>query len=193
MVVTDDAGVRRPDAGVRGPGARHLTLASLPDSASAPSPRLCLLQREEGESYGFRLRVERGRLGHIIRQVASGGAAERGGLRDGDRVLEVNDRYVDDLPHPEVGAPLHRGNCRGVFWTFSVSVPPGGSEDKVQWKPAVFTGPGWGSLRAGLLPRSRPPKRCQSEQGPRLQTTPALPHHQRSRLRPGHQLHTGGG
>ncbi|CAF98547.1 unnamed protein product, partial [Tetraodon nigroviridis] len=75
-------------------------------SASAPSPRLCLLQREEGESYGFRLRVERGRLGHIIRQVASGGAADAVGLRDGDRLLEVNDRYVDDLPHPEVARKI---------------------------------------------------------------------------------------
>lgn len=82
----------------------YLTLLSLSDSVSAPSPRLCVLIREEGESYGFHLRVEGGRLGHIIRYVASGGAAERGGLRDGDRLLEVNNCYVNDLPHSEVGA-----------------------------------------------------------------------------------------
>ncbi|XP_029704412.1 NHERF family PDZ scaffold protein 4b isoform X2 [Takifugu rubripes] len=77
------------------------------DADSAPSPRLCLLNREDdGESYGFRLRVERGRLGHIIRSVAPGGAAAHGGLRDGDRLLEVNDCYVNDLPHPEVAQKI---------------------------------------------------------------------------------------
>lgn len=103
MVITDDAGTLLPDARwVHQTGS--LRLPSLSDSVAAPSPRLCVLTREEGESYGFRLRLERGRLGHIIRHVVSGGAAERGGLRDGDRLLEVNHCYVNDLPHPEVGA-----------------------------------------------------------------------------------------
>lgn len=69
---------------------------------STPSPRLCVLKREEGESYGFHLRVEKGRQGHIIRNVVSGGVASRSGLQDGDRLLEVNNSYVDDVPHPEV-------------------------------------------------------------------------------------------
>lgn len=73
-------------------------------SESKPSPRLCILKREEGESYGFHLRVEKRRQGHIIRNVASGGVAGRCGLRDGDRLLEVNNCYVGDLPHPEVKA-----------------------------------------------------------------------------------------
>ncbi|XP_060911898.1 NHERF family PDZ scaffold protein 4b [Labrus mixtus] len=76
------------------------------DSVSAPSPRLCVLKREEGETYGFHLRVEGGREGHIIRNVVSGGVAERSGLRDGDRLLEVNNCYVDDVPHPEVAAKI---------------------------------------------------------------------------------------
>lgn len=80
------------------------TFLSLPgsDSVSTPSPRLCVLKREEWESYGFHLRVERGRQGHIIKNVASGGVAGRSGLQDGDRLLEVNNCYVDDVPHPEV-------------------------------------------------------------------------------------------
>lgn len=69
---------------------------------STPSPRLCVLNREEEESFGFNLRVERGRHGHIIRSVVSGGVAGRSGLQDGDRLLEVNNCYVDDIPHPEV-------------------------------------------------------------------------------------------
>ncbi|XP_042355971.1 PDZ domain containing 3b isoform X2 [Plectropomus leopardus] len=72
------------------------------DSVSTPSPRLCALKREEGESYGFHLRVERGCQGHIIRNVVSGGVGACSGLQDGDRLLEVNNCYVDDIPHPEV-------------------------------------------------------------------------------------------
>lgn len=74
------------------------------DSEPAVDPRLCILKREEGETYGFHLRVEKGHQGHIIRNVVSGGVGERCGLRDGDRLLEVNNCYVDDLPHPEVKA-----------------------------------------------------------------------------------------
>ncbi|XP_022601728.1 Na(+)/H(+) exchange regulatory cofactor NHE-RF4-like [Seriola dumerili] len=76
------------------------------DSMPTPSPRLCVLKREEGESYGFHLRVERGRQGHIIRKVVSGGVAGCSGLQDGDRLLEVNNCYVDDVPHPEVARKI---------------------------------------------------------------------------------------
>ncbi|XP_077448735.1 NHERF family PDZ scaffold protein 4b isoform X2 [Stigmatopora argus] len=69
---------------------------------STPTPRLCVLKKEEGESYGFHLRVEWVQRGHIIRKVASGAIAWRCGLQDGDRLLEVNNAFVDDAPHQEV-------------------------------------------------------------------------------------------
>uniref|UniRef100_A0A8C2ZYZ8 NHERF family PDZ scaffold protein 4b n=1 Tax=Cyclopterus lumpus TaxID=8103 RepID=A0A8C2ZYZ8_CYCLU len=72
------------------------------DSVWTLSPRLCVLKKEEGESYGFHLRVEKGRQGHIIRNVVSGGVAECSGLQDGDRLLEVNNCHVDDVPHHEI-------------------------------------------------------------------------------------------
>ena len=82
---------------------------------STSSPRLCVLKREEGESYGFHLRLERGREGHIIRNVVSGGVADRSGLQDGDRLLEVNNCFVDDVPHPEVrGASPHDQTDRSL-------------------------------------------------------------------------------
>uniref|UniRef100_A0A3B4ZIJ8 Na(+)/H(+) exchange regulatory cofactor NHE-RF3-like n=1 Tax=Stegastes partitus TaxID=144197 RepID=A0A3B4ZIJ8_9TELE len=77
-----------------------------PDSVSTPTPRLCVLKREEGESYGFHLRVEQDCQGHIIRNVVSGGVAERHGLRDGDKLLEVNDSFIDDAPHSEVARKI---------------------------------------------------------------------------------------
>jgi hypothetical protein len=61
-----------------------------------------VLRREEGETFGFRLRVERGRQGHIIRQLNSLGVAERSGLKDGDHLLEVNEKFVDNVEHMEV-------------------------------------------------------------------------------------------
>ncbi|XP_068577500.1 NHERF family PDZ scaffold protein 4b isoform X2 [Cebidichthys violaceus] len=76
------------------------------DSVWTLSPRLCVLQQEEGESYGFHLRVETGRQGHIIRNVVSGGVGGRSGLQDGDRLLEVNNCYVDDVSHPEVARKI---------------------------------------------------------------------------------------
>uniref|UniRef100_A0A3Q3W6Q2 PDZ domain-containing protein n=1 Tax=Mola mola TaxID=94237 RepID=A0A3Q3W6Q2_MOLML len=74
---------------------------------SAPSPRLCVLKREDRESYGFQLREEKDRKGHIIRNVVPAGVAERSGLQDGDRLLEVNNCYVDDVPHSEVARKIN--------------------------------------------------------------------------------------
>lgn len=68
-------------------------------------PHLCVLKREEGENFGFHLRLEKGLPGHVIRQVEILGAAEKSGLRDGDRLLEVNEKFVDDVDHTEVRGP----------------------------------------------------------------------------------------
>ncbi|XP_076867912.1 NHERF family PDZ scaffold protein 4b isoform X2 [Brachyhypopomus gauderio] len=69
---------------------------------AGPSPRLCVLKKDHGEHFGFHLRVERGRPGHVIRHVELWGVAGRSGLRDGDRLLEVNELFVDDMEHMEV-------------------------------------------------------------------------------------------
>ncbi|KAL0993776.1 hypothetical protein UPYG_G00113800 [Umbra pygmaea] len=72
------------------------------DPVSVLTPRLCILKREEGESFGFRLRVERGCHGHVIRQVTASGVADCSGLKDGDRLLEVNESFVVDFTHLEL-------------------------------------------------------------------------------------------
>ncbi|XP_026869203.2 Na(+)/H(+) exchange regulatory cofactor NHE-RF3 [Electrophorus electricus] len=65
-------------------------------------PRLCLLKREEGEGFGFYLREDQGCRGHVVQQVTPWSAAQRSGLRDGDRILEVNEHFVDNQEHSEV-------------------------------------------------------------------------------------------
>lgn len=64
--------------------------------------RLCLLKREESQGFGFYLRKQSGCRGHIVQQVAPWSAAERSGLRDGDRILEVNEDFVDNQEYAKV-------------------------------------------------------------------------------------------
>lgn len=104
MVITDDAGIFQANFFCLSDHEETLLreFLSYSESVSAPSPRLCVLKREEGESYGFHLRVEKGHHGHIIRNVVSGGVAACSGLHDGDRLLEVNNYFVDVVSHFEV-------------------------------------------------------------------------------------------
>uniref|UniRef100_A0A8D2L6M5 PDZ domain containing 1 n=1 Tax=Varanus komodoensis TaxID=61221 RepID=A0A8D2L6M5_VARKO len=65
-------------------------------------PRECKLTKKEKESYGFCLRIEKFKSGHLIRNVEKGGPAEKAGLKDGDRVLRVNGIFVDNEEHAKV-------------------------------------------------------------------------------------------
>ncbi|KAK7173138.1 hypothetical protein R3I93_003071 [Phoxinus phoxinus] len=85
------------------------------ENVSNPTPRVCVLRREEGETFGFRLRVERGRQGHIIRQLNSLGVAERSGLKDGDHLLEVNEKFVDNVEHMEVARMIQVSGSQFCF------------------------------------------------------------------------------
>ncbi|KAJ7320437.1 hypothetical protein JRQ81_019948 [Phrynocephalus forsythii] len=64
--------------------------------------RECKLSRKDGEKYGFCLRVEKFKAGHIIRKVEKDSPAEKAGLKDGDRVLWVNGIFVDKEDHGKV-------------------------------------------------------------------------------------------
>uniref|UniRef100_A0A8C7ZTZ9 PDZ domain-containing protein n=1 Tax=Oryzias sinensis TaxID=183150 RepID=A0A8C7ZTZ9_9TELE len=66
-------------------------------------PHLYVLRREGDEGFGFDLPTGTEKHnGHVIRNVTAGGAAQRSGLKDGDRILEVNNCYVDSLLCSEV-------------------------------------------------------------------------------------------
>lgn len=75
-------------------------MSSVPDVR----PRLCALKREQGQCFGFYLSNDAGCRGHVVRQVETWSSAERGGLREGDRVLEVNEDFVVDKDHLTVRA-----------------------------------------------------------------------------------------
>uniref|UniRef100_A0A674HEP8 NHERF family PDZ scaffold protein 4 n=1 Tax=Taeniopygia guttata TaxID=59729 RepID=A0A674HEP8_TAEGU len=54
------------------------------------------------ETFGFCLHEELCCQGHVIRQLELGGVAQRRGLQDGDRLLQVNGHFVDHMDHLRV-------------------------------------------------------------------------------------------
>nr|XP_001088569.2 Na(+)/H(+) exchange regulatory cofactor NHE-RF3 [Macaca mulatta]XP_005542184.1 PREDICTED: Na(+)/H(+) exchange regulatory cofactor NHE-RF3 [Macaca fascicularis]XP_015005775.1 Na(+)/H(+) exchange regulatory cofactor NHE-RF3 [Macaca mulatta]XP_015005786.1 Na(+)/H(+) exchange regulatory cofactor NHE-RF3 [Macaca mulatta]XP_028703132.1 Na(+)/H(+) exchange regulatory cofactor NHE-RF3 [Macaca mulatta]XP_028703135.1 Na(+)/H(+) exchange regulatory cofactor NHE-RF3 [Macaca mulatta] len=66
------------------------------------NPRECKLSKQEGQNYGFFLRIEKDTEGHLVRVVEKGSPAEKAGLQDGDRVLRINGVFVDKEEHTQV-------------------------------------------------------------------------------------------
>ncbi|KAM6970612.1 NHERF family PDZ scaffold protein 4b [Aplochiton taeniatus] len=98
-----------PKEGIDNPA---MIISDDPDYVSTPMLRPCVLKADEDGSFGFHLRIERGCQGHVIRNVVALGPAERSSLRDGDRLLEVNETFVDDVSHPEVARHIRRSGAQ---------------------------------------------------------------------------------
>uniref|UniRef100_A0A670Y719 PDZ domain containing 1 n=1 Tax=Pseudonaja textilis TaxID=8673 RepID=A0A670Y719_PSETE len=75
----------------------------------------CTLVKEEGESYGFCLRIERFKTGHLIRNVEKDSPAEKAGLKDGDRILKINGVYIDKEDHGKVADLIRKGVTSVLF------------------------------------------------------------------------------
>ncbi|NXT84616.1 NHRF4 protein, partial [Zapornia atra] len=88
-----------PKDGIDNPA---LSLTEDTDGEGIGEPRFYLLSKDSAETFGFCLHEELGCQGHIIRQVELGGLAQRRGLQDGDRLLQVNGHFVDDMEHHRV-------------------------------------------------------------------------------------------
>ncbi|XP_040472090.1 Na(+)/H(+) exchange regulatory cofactor NHE-RF4 isoform X2 [Falco naumanni] len=88
-----------PKDGIDNPA---LTLTEDTDGEGKGEPRFYLLSKGSTETFGFCLNEELGCRGHVIRQVEVGGLAQRRGLQDGDRLLQVNGHFVDHMEHHRV-------------------------------------------------------------------------------------------
>lgn len=74
-----------------------------PAKTTGPKPRLCVITRVPTFSgYGFNLHSEKGRSGQYIGKVDSRSPAEFAGLRENDKVVEVNGTNVENQSHHEV-------------------------------------------------------------------------------------------
>lgn len=66
-----------------------------PDPWNLHRPRFCLLSKEEEKSFGFHLQQQLGKADHVVCRVDPGSSAQRQGLREGDRILAVNNNIVE--------------------------------------------------------------------------------------------------
>lgn len=66
-------------------------------------PRLChVSKRADFDGYGFNLHAEKGRPGQYIGKVDEASPAESSGLRQGDRIIEVNGSNIGSETHKQV-------------------------------------------------------------------------------------------
>ena len=73
----------------------------LPDDA--PAPRLChLIKWADFDGYGFNLHAERSNPGQFIGKIDDHSPAQMAGLREGDRIVEVNGVNIANENHRQV-------------------------------------------------------------------------------------------
>ncbi|XP_047457074.1 Na(+)/H(+) exchange regulatory cofactor NHE-RF3 [Mugil cephalus] len=80
-------------------------------------PKVISLTKRPGQTFGFFLRVENGEEGHLVRNLEMGGPAELAGMKNGDRILQVNRIFVDGLPHSEVVELVRTSGASVTFHT----------------------------------------------------------------------------
>lgn len=68
-----------------------------------PKARFChIVKWDHFDGYGFNLHAEKGKPGQYIGKVDEGSPAEAAGLRQGDRILEVNGESIANKTHKQV-------------------------------------------------------------------------------------------
>ncbi|XP_015116008.1 Na(+)/H(+) exchange regulatory cofactor NHE-RF1 [Diachasma alloeum] len=68
-----------------------------------PCARLChIVKWEDFDGYGFNLHAERGKNGQFIGKVDDGSPSQAAGLRQGDRIIEVNEINIANETHKQV-------------------------------------------------------------------------------------------
>ena len=72
-------------------------------SSGTPVARLChIIQWKHFNGYGFNLHAEKGKPGQFIGKVDEDSPAEAAGLKEGDRIIEVNGVNIANENHKQV-------------------------------------------------------------------------------------------
>lgn len=98
-------------------------------------PRECKLTKRENESFGFCLRLEKFKTGHLVRNVEKASPAEKAGLRDGDRILRVNGVFVDKEDHGEVAELVRKSANSVVFLVLDDNSYENAQKEGVSFEP----------------------------------------------------------
>lgn len=81
---------------------------------NVPRPRLCHLRRwPHFNGFGFNLHAEKNKVEQFIGKVDPGSPAESAGLREHDRIIEVNYWPISNDSHKQVVARIKEGVQRG--------------------------------------------------------------------------------
>lgn len=84
--------------------------SSSSSSSNEPKARLCHLKKwPHFQGYGFNLHAERSRQGQHIGKVDPNSPAESAGLREGDRIIEVNYVNISNENHQQVVKRIRSG------------------------------------------------------------------------------------
>ncbi|XP_056611134.1 Na(+)/H(+) exchange regulatory cofactor NHE-RF3 [Triplophysa dalaica] len=70
-------------------------------SAPAPKAKLCYLQKSS-RGFGFSLKSTKGDRGTFMTGVISGGVADQAGVKEGDRVVEINGEKCESATHDQI-------------------------------------------------------------------------------------------
>lgn len=82
---------------------------------------MCKLERKS-DGYGFHLTGEAGRPGQFIKEVQANSAAEEGGLRDGDKIIEVNGNSVIGETHDDIVKRITENKNEVRFKAFYITL-----------------------------------------------------------------------
>lgn len=73
------------------------------ENGTVHTSRLChVIKVDDFDGYGFNLHAEKGKPGQYIGKVDDGSPAERSGLKQGDRIIEVNGVNIGNETHKQV-------------------------------------------------------------------------------------------
>ncbi|XP_066475266.1 Na(+)/H(+) exchange regulatory cofactor NHE-RF3 [Tiliqua scincoides] len=98
-------------------------------------PRECKVTKRENESFGFCLRLEKFKTGHLVRNVVKGSPAEKAGLRDGDRILRINGVFVDKEDHGQVAELVKKSENSVVFLVLDENSYENAQKEGVSFEP----------------------------------------------------------
>ncbi|XP_069058727.1 Na(+)/H(+) exchange regulatory cofactor NHE-RF3 [Pleurodeles waltl] len=94
------------------------TLETIPTTnqvtTSAQKPRICYLVKNK-KGYGFSLKTTQGQKGLFLTALAPEGVALKAGVKDNDRLIEVNGDNVENATHDEVAAKVKQSGDTVVF------------------------------------------------------------------------------